>query len=718
MSNIVPFGPPGREVTVHDVDGDGAPDRITPGPGTDLAPVDDAPVVPVDPRPVTPTVYASLTARRDADRAPVLPAWARSAAELRSVARWVAGYYAHITAFHVVRVPLYVVKALARAPRGIGRGLARLTGWVADAEAAPLRREAVHRNDPATYMRLAELRADRSRWRAWLAGLALLAVAAAGVATAVWVPTWGQVLAAGVAVVVLARLGTDPDAPLTGRAVTVFAAPKLTSAMVTRALGALGIAGITQALAKGGDGIEFPAPITRDGDGWRADVDLPHGVTALEVCERRERLASGLRRPSGCVWPEAAKDVHDGRLVLWVGDQPFSLARQPMWPLAKTGTYDIFKPAPYGFDQRGRLVSIPLMFSSVLVGAIPRQGKTFCVRVLVLAAALDVTVELHVHELKGTGDLSAVQSIAHRYTSGPARDEDLAAVMTSLREVAGYLEARALTLARLPRHLVPENKVTREVSDRDGLGLHPVLVVVDECQELFESEYAAEAEKLCKAIIKRGPAMGVILILATQRPDKDALPKSISANMGGRLCLMVMSYAENDMILGTGMYKAGIRATTLTEDDKGVAYYREGATAKVVRSAYIDGPAADRIGARAHQIREAAGRLTGDAIGQAAVVITVSVVDDVRHVFAGDETALQNETILGRLRELRPGHYDTWQPAQLTAALKAEGVDAGRQVERYDETAGKRVNRRGVFLDDLPKAIEAAPDTPRDGADD
>ena len=44
-----------------------------------------------------------------------------------------------------------------------------------------------------------------------------------------------------------------------------------------RALGAIGLAEMNKALGKGGPGVTFPAPITRDGPGWRADVDLPSG---------------------------------------------------------------------------------------------------------------------------------------------------------------------------------------------------------------------------------------------------------------------------------------------------------------------------------------------------------------------------------------------------------------------------------------------------------
>ncbi len=71
---------------------------------------------------------------------------------------------------------------------------------------------------------------------------------------------------------------------------------------------------LNKAVGRGPGGITFPAPITRDGPGWRADIDLPYGVTVTDIVERRDRLASGLRRPLGCVWPEPASDSHAGRL--------------------------------------------------------------------------------------------------------------------------------------------------------------------------------------------------------------------------------------------------------------------------------------------------------------------------------------------------------------------------------------------------------------------
>jgi hypothetical protein len=61
--------------------------------------------------------------------------------------------------------------------------------------------------------------------------------------------------------------------------------------------------------------------------------------------------------------------------------------------------------------------------ASMVVGSIPRMGKTFAVRLLLLAAALDVRAELHLFELKGTGDFSPLEPVAHAYRAGDEEDD-------------------------------------------------------------------------------------------------------------------------------------------------------------------------------------------------------------------------------------------------------------------------------------------------------
>ena len=500
------------------------------------------------------------------------------------------------------------------------------------------------------------------------------------------------------------KLGTPADRRVTDVAtVNAAAPPRLTAEVVTRALQALGIAAMT---AKGAT-IGYPAPITRDGPGWRADVDLPFGVTVGDVAERRDRLASGLRRPLSAVWPEPCAEQHAGRLVLWVGDQPLNAVKPAAWPLAGKGAVNLLAGTfPFGVDQRQRPVLVSLAETNVLVGSLPGGGKTAAVRVLALAAALDPYAELRIHEHKGSGDLSALEQVAHRYVSGVA-DEAIAATVESMREVYGELERRASVLAKLPRHLVPDGKVTPELA-RQHKQLRPLVLVVDEAQEVFShGEYGEEAGRLAEAIIKRGRALAVIAVFATQRPDAKSLPTGVSTNVGVRFCLRVMDQTANDMVLGTSSYKNGIRATTLTPRDKGIGYLvGVGDEPAVVRTYYVDRLAAERVAERARVAREAAGTLSGYAVGDdVPLTPEASLLDDLRVVFATiEQDRVWSETVCEHLAQLRPGRYGDLTPAALAAAVKPYGLTTGQVWQALPEGGG--ANRRGLTREAVMEAVE------------
>ena len=65
-------------------------------------------------------------------------------------------------------------------------------------------------------------------------------------------------------------------------------------------------------------------------------------------------------------------------------------AEQPPWPLARRGTVDLFQPPAVRLRPARRAVTVTLMFRLGIIGAIPRMGKTFLLRLLLLICALDV----------------------------------------------------------------------------------------------------------------------------------------------------------------------------------------------------------------------------------------------------------------------------------------------------------------------------------------
>ena len=396
---------------------------------------------------------------------PVLPDWLRTRENFRAAVRRRARLGLHGTAFHGLRLPLYGTLLLFWGVAGTGwLFLAWLRWWLSP---VPLS---------------AHQQAVKEGWRSWntLHGVhrktakaraqISLAVAAAA-ALAGWL-LWhfGTPLAlygAGIVLVVTAAIVARPEGT---RIVTPHATPaglaKLTQDVVIRALGSLGISGIDRYLREGKPTDQFfPHPIRQDGPGWRAEVDLPYGVTATMVIERREQLASGLRRPLGAVWPEPVTTEHAGRLELWVGQEDITSRRPVPWPLLKSGTADVFKPGPAGTDTRGRGTKAPLVYHNWLIGSMPGNGKTGTVVQLNAYVALDPLCEMWVHELKGTGDLDAFEPLCTRFVSG-IDDASIAYAAESLALLRAECERRGPLIKALPTAICPDKRVTREIAER------------------------------------------------------------------------------------------------------------------------------------------------------------------------------------------------------------------------------------------------------------
>ncbi|MEU6216976.1 cell division protein FtsK [Streptomyces sp. NPDC047022] len=662
--------------------------------------------VPVD-RPDLPAPGITTYKRR-----PILPTWLTSKPGFVSTAQRATGNAFYATAFHGIRTPWYAFRLTLNAPRGVARFVRETNGWVWDAEGAPLRAYEVLHENTAEYLKLSRQRDGRVRLRVLVTTAA--AVFGTGFALTLYVmaPAWLGLLAAA-AVLVAGFWGAPQDHPVIGPAVLKTELQKLTGPIVLRALDNIGNPKLTAAIKKGGDmnGLRFTSEITRDGPGYRADVDLPYGVVPEDIMEARQSLASGLRRKLGCVWPAGDPDEHEGRLILWVGDRPMNETTKPAWPLLKDGQVDLFKPVVFGNDQRMRDITVTLMFASIVIGSIPRMGKTFLLRLLLLIAALDPRAQLYGFDFKGTGDLGALEPVFHRYRSGED-DEDVLYVLHAMRELKEELRRRAKVIRSLPRSICPESKVTPALASDRKYGLHPIVVGFDECQVPFEHEkYGAELESICTDIAKRGPALGIVGMFATQRPDAKSLPPGISANAVLRFCLKVMGHTANDMVLGTGMYKAGIRATMFSRSDLGICWMSgEGDDPRIVASAFVDAPAAEQVVVRARTMREEYGNITGHAIGETpdSGEPSFDLLADILKVVAADEEKVWNEKVAARLATLRPEIYGGWKAETVTTNLRPHGITAQDVWGTTDK--GKGTTRRGIARADITIAI-----THRDG---
>jgi S-DNA-T family DNA segregation ATPase FtsK/SpoIIIE len=614
--------------------------------------------------------YTDVSDGREQRKA-IIPAHWRTREAARQHVALAAARYGHAAAYHGVRAPGYLLLAVGWSLVGVVRTCSRLLAWWHVPDMQRLESQAAADGLLSDHLRIHKQGRETRKARG-----VILAIGAAAAVVAIALlshaPAWAWVLLALVGLPLLARAGHPAHKPIVRPAVLPAGVQAPDQDVITRALGSLGIAGIDRWL-RDGRALVFPSPVREDGPGWRAEVDLPFGVTAAQVIERREQLASGLRRPLGAVWPEPVTHEHAGRLELWVGRQDVAKARQGTWPLAK-GQADVFARIPFGTDPRGRTVTAPVIYHNWLIGSIPRQGKTATVRVLACGAALDPVAELWIAELKGSGDLDPLETVSHRYVSG-VDDASIAYAAESLRLLRAEVGRRTERLKALDRELCPDKRVTRQIAAKRSLRLWPIVCILDEAQNLFgDSQHGKAAAADAEFVIKLGPAFGVVLIIATQRPDKASLPTGVSGNVSQRFCLKVMGQVEVDMVLGTSAYKNGLRPTSLRpEVDAGIGYQvGAGPSPQVVRTFYLDMAATERAATRARALRQAAGTVTGHA-AELDSQAPRDVLADLLAAF-GSDTGLQWADAAKRLASRFPERWGDAAADAVSAECRALGV--------------------------------------------
>lgn len=679
----------------------------------------------------------------------------------------------------VVKSPIAAAKIVGYSPRGLHVQVKRMIDWTRDAGSEEMGRKAVDRDDIEGWAKVVAGREKRNlesrKWTvgiiaglvtivalAWFVRPAFSGLFAVGLfALLAWFlpkrhtdeALWALGISGGVGALayfwlgpwiadhipqpdwtswmtwlsfapIVAWLGWSgrPDGSLVGLPARMAStkAPEITSYMVIQALTGMG-----NAKMKDPDAFRVLMDPHRVGEGVQLDIELPPGVTATWVMENRETLAANTRRKLGTVWPGVG-DAHPGHLSLYISYTPMNEMPQDPWPLLTKRTIDIFDPQPVFTDQLGKWVYITLAYASWVIGAVPRMGKTFSLRQLLLTFGMDPRVRVIAWDGKGTGDLSPLASWLHQHIRGARVDviENIMNALDTVRELAIEMGKRADFLAGLPFDEAPESKVTSDLVDKYPQ-LAPIVLGIDETQAFFGFGYRKdkdhkairdEIRDLVIELMRLGPALGIWVVMATQTVRDSTIPTEASAVAVYRLAFKLEGYEPNDRVLGTGARKAGIDATMFAFEEKGIGWVKgEGNKPFIGRSVVgLDAVAARIISARIRQARDALGLLTGEAAGQEDVIegeIVYDIVQDTAIVMRQHNVGRAHWVMLVPwLKELRPQVYADLNVDGLSAAIRETGVE-----RRQFKVDG--VNNKGVRLSDLGKQDSSDTDDFADTSD-
>ncbi|MCG8918786.1 cell division protein FtsK [Actinokineospora sp. PR83] len=479
--------------------------------------------------------------------------------------------------------------------------------------------------------KFAEIRAlSLFRWR--VTGVALAVIVCAGLVVSLVCGAgllWGV---AGVLTALLAVLGRQRDgAP--GRKAVLAGARALTWTMDPQVL----VDAFRDAKLIGKDeSLRLVERATRQGDGWAVTVDLPATRKAADVVKNRDALASALAVDEIQLIVERVRGNggHAGWVALWVADTDPYGAPPMRTPLLGADRWDAWRPVPFGRDARQRRIDLPLVWTSLLVGAIPRQGKMFAARLAAAGLILDPYTRLYVADFKAGKDWDASAQVAHRFMSGDEAAHVLL-LIDWLVELVGEVQGRYRRMRELDDEVCPESKITPAISRDTVLDMPVTAIIVDEVQVPLEERTAVEVEgrrvtageyvgELLTWLAKKGPAAGIVLVLATQRPDSKTIPSGLRAVLGSRFALRVMDWRDSNIILGEQMNTRGYDSSRLLASHKGVGILRpdgESETgadvlATVVRTYYMPNEDWRTLCARGRTLRVAEGTLSGHAAGE------------------------------------------------------------------------------------------------------
>jgi len=277
--------------------------------------------------------------------------------------------------------------------------------------------------------------------------------------------------------------------------------------------------------------------------GWTARLALRRGQTAQHVVNAAGAIASALAVPPGGVRVEPDPDRADRALLRVVENDPH--ARPIPWkPAALRSVAD---PVELGLFEDGSPVQVRLLYRNTLVGGIVGSGKSGVLNVLLAALAGCPDVVIWGIDLKGGMELRPWAGCLDRLATTPAE------AVALLRDAVGELDRRAAQLT------ATEQRLWQPTPDRPAL-----LIVVDEYAELPD-----DAHQHADSLARRGRAVAVNLLAATQRPTQKAMGHgAVRSQMDIRICLRVREPRDADLILGQGKTAAGWHAHTLDAPGK------------------------------------------------------------------------------------------------------------------------------------------------------
>ena len=205
-------------------------------------------------------------------------------------------------------------------------------------------------------------------------------------------------------------------------------------------------------------------------------------------------------------------------------------------------------PVPLGLDVSGQPISVDLAaMPHLLIAGTTGSGKSVCTAAIAIALLMQNTpdrLKMVMLDPKMV-ELKRFNGIPHLLG---AVETDHDRIMGVLRWCTREMERRYKLLEKHGGRSIDGYNRRQKASRKDGEALPYIVILVDEVGDLMLSN-PEETEKSITRLAQMARAVGMHMVVATQRPSTDVITGVIKANFPSRIAFSVASGMDSRVIL-------------------------------------------------------------------------------------------------------------------------------------------------------------------------
>jgi hypothetical protein len=261
-------------------------------------------------------------------------------------------------------------------------------------------------------------------------------------------------------------------------------------------------------------------------------------------------------------------------------DIVYSISRPPdFWSLDSVVGYRNFT-FPIGKSIRGEIVANLRVIPHYLFAGESGGGKSSHIRTSVtVLLANNVDLDVYFFDFKDGMENQVFQGFDNVTLIDDVQDASQKASY-----INSILDSRMRDFKAAGARSIEAYNQMRE---RKGNKEKRIIVVVDEISELMptiggkQNSALNEINAVIARIARMGRAVGMTLMIGTQKPDAKNLDPTIKANLMGIVCFPVTHFTQSTIILGNG------RAAELNREIPGRAIWKNGSTQVEVQTPFL-----------------------------------------------------------------------------------------------------------------------------------